>query len=208
MLRPLHGDLFARWGRAHRRAASHGANLNASRTAETTMIDDILASLPPDVQEDLTVRTNALLNVRLLHFPSEAPMDDRLIELIDLAKMPPADVLSYYARWTAYASYISELLTFTTIVLKRVEHFFKIEQNAIRVGLGSKPAPPASEVAQAIFADMRARCLDEAVQSLQELRAVLETRERACRAAAEAASRAITSHQTEVERLRLEVRRG
>jgi hypothetical protein len=135
-------------------------------------------------------------------------MDDRLVELIDLAKMTPDDVLSYLARWSAYASYISELVTFTTIVLKRVEHFLKIEQHAIRIELGAKPAPPASEVARAIFADPRAHCLDEAVQSLQELRAVLENRERACRAAADAASRAITSHQTEVERLRLEVRRG
>lgn len=172
------------------------------------MIDAILASLPADVQEDLATRTNAYFTANLLRFPSPGDMDERLESLRELAEMTPEDVLSSLARWTNYASYLSELAAFTTIALKRVEHFLKVEHNAIRVRLGSKPAPPAAEVAQAIFADPRASCLDEAVQSLQELRAVLESRERACRAAAEAASRAITSHQTEVQRLRLEARRG
>jgi hypothetical protein len=172
------------------------------------MLDAILADLPPDVQEDLANRTNAYVSASWLRFPANGPTDDGLETLAQLAEMTPNEVLASFSRWTNYASYLSELLTFTTIVLKRVEHLFKIEANAIRVALGSKPAPPASEVAQAIFADTRARCLDEAIQSLHELRAVLGNRERACRAAAEAASRAITSHQTEVERLRLEVRRG
>lgn len=172
------------------------------------MIDSIFARLPADVQEDLSARTGVYRQSNLLRFPAAEPMDDRLGELIDLAQMPPDEILSSLARWTNFASYLSELAVLTTIVMKRVEHFSMIEQNAIRVRLGSRPAPPAAEVAQAIFVDPRARSLDEAVQSLQELRAVLETRERACRAAAEAASRAITSHQTEVQRLRLEARRG
>lgn len=172
------------------------------------MIDAILASLPADVQEDLATRTSAFVTANLLRFPNPGDMDERLDTLRELAEMTPEDVLSSLARWTSYAAFLSELVAFTTIVLKRVEHFLKVEHNAIRVRLGFKPAPPAAEVAQAIFADERVSCLDEAVQSLQELRAVLENRERACRAAAEAASRALTSHQTEVQRLRLEARRG
>lgn len=169
------------------------------------MIDAILSNLPSDVQEDLATRTNDYVSAGLLRFPSNGAIDDRLETLEQLATMSPSDVLSSLSRWTGYRSYLHELVVFTTIVMKRVEHFLKVEQNAIRTHLDSKPA---SEIAQAIFTDPRARCLDEAVQSLQELRAVLENREGACRAAAEAASRAITSHQTEVERLRLEARRG
>lgn len=169
------------------------------------MIDAILSSLPPDVQEDLATRTNDYVGAGLLRFPSNGALDDRLEALNQLATMSPSEVLSSLGRWTGFGAYLHELVVFTTIAMKRVEHFLKIEQNAIRMRLGLKSA---TEVAQAVFTDPRARCLDEAVQSLQELRAVLESRERACRSAAEAASRAITSHQTEVERLRLEARRG
>lgn len=172
------------------------------------MIESILQQLPADVREDLAARTATHLDAGFLRLRPAADMDDRLDTIVDLGTMPSEDLVTSLARWTAYAGYVGELVVFTNIIAKRIEHFMRLQQARIRTHLTGRGGVSSAELASAAIVNNRMRALDEAHQSVLEVRAVLEHRERACRAAAEAASRAITARQTEIQRLRLEARRG
>jgi hypothetical protein len=169
-------------------------------------ISEILADLPADIQADLADRPVLDGNMKADASPN---IEASLAELTFLASMLVDELLDVLGRWTQFSLYLHSLVIVAVALEKRLAWHQKRLLAELRGRLRTQARSISNqEIEDAIALDPVLSKIEDAMQALAENRAVLEHRERSCRSAAEAASRAITAKGIDLQQMKLEARRG